>query len=513
MNFKKIASILTSKTAFVAYLILLQLLFILSIVSILSVYSKFIHRILNLLSIIMVIYVMNKDENPSYKLAWIVVIMAVPIFGGLLYLLFGGQKVPKALMRRDHESQLNVHKIISQDEEILTEIRSQREAAYKQANYLWKNSDFPVYKKTQTTFLPSGEVKFQYLVEELKKAEKFIFLEYFIIEEGVMWNTILDVLCTKVQEGVDVRLMYDDAGCIPKLEPDYYQKIQALGIKCKVFNPIQAKLAIQMNNRDHRKIVVIDGKVGFTGGINLADEYMNIKEVYGHWKDCSIMLRGEAVWNFTLMFLQFWNYDEPVSDYYLDYKADPSAFADIADDGYVQPFSDSPTDDEHVGENIHISLVNAANRYIYIQTPYLVLDNEMKTSLELSAKCGVDVRIMVPHIPDKKFVFEVTRANYRSLLKNGVKIYEYTPGFVHAKTMVSDDQLAVIGTINLDFRSYYLHYECGVWLYKSRAVMDLKTDYLKTLALCEEITYEKYMKSNILRRAYRSVLSLFSPLL
>lgn len=513
MNLKKLVSILTSKMAFVAYLILLQLLFLLSVVSILSAYSRFINHILNLLSIFMVIYIMNKDENPSYKLAWIVVIMLVPIFGGLLYLLFGGQKVPKALMRRDHESQLNVHKIISQDKAIMDEIRNKDENAYKQANYLWKNADFPVYKRTQTTFLPSGEVKFEKLVAELKKAKKFIFLEYFIIEEGIMWNTILDVLVEKVNQGVDVRLMYDDAGCIPKLDPDYYKKIQALGIQCKVFNPIHAKLAIQMNNRDHRKIVVIDGLVGFTGGINLADEYMNAKTVYGHWKDCSLMLRGEAVWNFTLMFLQFWNYDEKISDDYLLYKADEHAFDEMSDDGYVQPFSDSPTDDEHVGENIHISLVNAANRYIFIQTPYLVLDNEMKTSLELASKCGVDVRIMVPHIPDKKFVFEVTRANYRSLLKNGVKIYEYTPGFVHAKTMVTDDKLAVIGTINLDFRSYYLHYECGVWLYESRAVMDLKADYLKTLEKCEEITYENYMKSNILRRAYRSILSLFSPLL
>lgn len=513
MNLKKLLNFMTSKVAMVAYSIILQLLFLLSVVSLLSTYSSLIYKILNLLSVFMIIYIINKDENPSYKLAWIIPIMLIPIFGGLMYLLFGGQKVPKALMSRDHESQLNVHRIINQEQAILEEIKASDDSAYKQATYLWENADFPVYKNTETSFIQSGEEKFKIVLREIKKAKKFIFLEYFILEEGLMWNTILDALIEKVSQGVDVRLIYDDAGCINKLPKNYDKKIRDMGIQCKVFNPIKARLAIQMNNRDHRKILVIDGLVGMTGGINLADEYMNEKVIFGHWKDSGIMIKGKAVWNFTLMFLQFWNFDEVEKDNYLDYQVKDVEFEAFENDGYVLPFSDSPTDDEHVGENIHINIINGANRYVYIQTPYLVLDNEMKTSLELAAKSGVDVRIMVPHIPDKPFVFEVTRSNYKSLLKNKVKIYEYTPGFVHSKTMVADDKLAVIGTINLDFRSYYLHYECGCWLYKSKAVMELKNDYLKTLAKCQEITYEDYMKTNILVRTVRSILNLFAPLM
>ena len=510
MSLKKIGSLLTSKVAFVAYTILLQLLFLLSLLTFLSYYSHTIYRILNLLSIVMVVYVLNKDENPSYKLAWIIPILLMPVFGGVLYLLFGGQKVPKQLMNRDHLSQLNIAKIINQDEQILSELKEKDMRAYKHATYLWENADFPVYQRSETTFIEDGKKKFELLCEELKKAKRFIFLEYFIIEEGTMWNTILDILKQKVDEGVDVRLMYDDAGCIPKLPAHYDEFINELGIACKVFNPIKPKLAIQMNNRDHRKIVVIDGLVGFTGGINLADEYMNVKQVYGHWRDQSIMLKGDAVWNLTLMFLQFWNYDERIKDDYLNYAVPEHHYGN---DGYVQPFSDAPTDDEHVGKNIHINCINNANNYVYIQTPYLILDSEMKNSLELAAKNGVDVRIMVPHIPDKKLVFEVTRSNYKSLLKNGVRIYEYTPGFVHAKTVVSDDCLGVIGTINFDFRSYYLHYECGVWMYQSKALCDLRDSFLDTLSKCEEITYEGYMKTNIFRRVLRSCLNIFAPLM
>ena len=351
------------------------------------------------------------------------------------------------------------------------------------------------------------------MVEELKKAEKFIFLEYFIIAPGVMWDTILDILIEKVKQGVEVRVLYDDAGCITTLAPDYYKVLQGLGMKAKVFNPIKPRLAIQMNNRDHRKILVIDGKVGMTGGINLADEYINAKERFGHWKDCSVMLKGEAVWNLTLMFLQFWNYDEKIKDNVFDFKPDFNEFIDIENDGYVQPYSDSPTDNENVGEYTHINMINGANRYVYATTPYLVIDNEMKTALTLAAKNGVDVRILVPHIPDKWYVFAVTRANYQPLIKAGVKIYEYTPGFVHGKTFVVDDDMAVVGTVNMDYRSYYLHYECGVWFYRSKVVMDVKQDYLHSLAKSHEVTLEECKNVKLPVRIMRSILNLFSPMM
>ena len=307
--------------------------------------------------------------------------------------------------------------------------------------------------------------------------------------------------------------LYDDAGCIFKLPKDYDKTLRTFGIQTKVFNPIEPRLAMQMNNRDHRKIVVIDGVVGYTGGINLADEYINVSSPFGHWKDVGVMLKGAAVWNFTLMFLQFWNYDETIKDDYLAYAPDPNYCETIQTDGYVQPFSDSPTDNEHVGEYSHINIINGANRYIYAQTPYLIIDNEMKTSLVLAAKNGVDVRIMVPHIPDKRSAFMITRSNYMPLLKAGVRIYEYTPGFVHGKSMVADDKIAIVGTINMDYRSYYLHYECGVWFYKSKVVKDVKQDYLETLANCHEVTLEEAKATRLPVRIARAIMNVLAPMM
>lgn len=510
---KKVLSILRSKIFIVSVLILIQLIVFFGIVFQLSEYFVWIYFILIALSFCMSVFIINKNDNPTYKLAWVLLIMALPVFGGLIYLLFGGQKVPKELRKRDLESAESVQEIIWQNQKIMDELEQEDPIAHKQANYIWKNAYFPIYRHTETTFFPLGEDKFKAMTEELKKAERFIFLEYFIIAPGIMWDTILDILIEKVKQGVEVRLLYDDAGCITTLSPDYYKVLNRLGIKAKVFNPIRPRLAMQMNNRDHRKILVIDGKVGMTGGINLADEYINKKERFGHWKDCSVMIRGEAVWNFTLMFLQFWNYDEPVKDDLFQFKPSFDEFEEIADDGYVQPYSDSPTDEENVGEYTHINMINSATNYVYATTPYLVIDNETKTALMLAAKNGIDVRILTPHIPDKWYVFEVTRSNYRHLIEAGVKIYEYTPGFVHSKTFVVDDKMAIVGTVNMDYRSYYLHYECGVWFYKSKVVMDVKQDYLKTLEKSHEVTLEECKAVKLPVRIMRSFLNLFSPMM
>lgn len=513
LSLKKIIRFFTSKLFIVAILILIQLGFLITMVFTLSEYFLSVYFILIALSFIVCIYILNKNENPSYKLTWVILIMTLPIFGGLFYALFGGQKVPKELQKRDHESQENLQGLITQDQTLLEDLEKSDPLAHRQAKYLWQNADFPLYRKTETVFFPVGEAMFTTMLEALKQAKKFIFLEYFIIEEGLMWNRILDILCDKVQQGVEVRLMYDDVGCIGKLPAHYEEKIRRLGIACKIFNPLRPRLAMQMNNRDHRKILVIDGEIGMTGGINLADEYINVKERFGHWKDCSVMLKGEAVWSLTLMFLQFWNYDEAKQDDFLRYKADSACFADIQDDGYVQPYSDSPTDEENVGENTHINMINAATRYVYAATPYLVIDSETKTALTLAAKNGVDVRILVPHIPDKKYVFALTRGNYRDLLSAGVKIYEYTPGFVHAKSFVVDDKMAVVGTINMDFRSYYLHYECGVWFYRSRVVDEVKQDYLETLTKSHQVTMEEYKQMKLSVRMAIALLNIFSPML
>ncbi len=513
MSLKRIIRFFTSKLFIVAILIFIQLGFLGAMVLTLSEYFLPMYFVLIALSFIVSIYVLNKNENPSYKLTWVMLIMTLPIFGGLFYALFGGQKVPKELQKRDHESQENIQGIICQDEALLEALEKEDILAHRQAKYLWQTADFPLYRKTETTFFPVGEAMFPVMLEALKQAKKFIFLEYFIIEEGIMWNQILDILCDKVQQGIEVRVMYDDVGCIGKLPPHYEEKLRRLGIACKIFNPLRPRLAMQMNNRDHRKIMVVDGEVGMTGGINLADEYINAVERFGHWKDNSVMLRGKAVWSLTLMFLQFWNYDEPQKDDFYQYKADDACFEHIQDDGYVQPYSDSPTDNENVGENTHINMINAATRYVYVTTPYLVIDSETKTALTLAAKNGVDVRIIVPHIPDKKYVFALTQGNYRDLLAAGVKIYEYTPGFVHGKSFVVDDKMAVVGTINMDYRSYYLHYECGVWFYRSRVVDAVKQDYMDMLDKSHQVTMEEYKQMRLPRRMVIALLNIFSPMM
>lgn len=506
---KKLINILFSKMMIVAYVILFELFLLFLLLSFLSSISQTIATLLKITSVLMVIYIYNNNDNPTYKLAWTSIILVAPTFGGILYLLFGGQKVPRELRRIITASNELRYDFMKQEETLMNELKDENIEAYKQANYLMRYAGYPCFKNTKSVFIADGQQYYELLMREIQKAEKFVFLEYFILEEGKMLNDILDLLTEKVKAGVDVRILYDDAGCMPKLPENYDEKIRSMGIRCKVFNPIRAKLAMQMNNRDHRKITVIDNKVGFTGGINLADEYMNAKEVYGHWRDQGIMIQGEAVSSLTFMFLQFWDYGESEKSKYLDFM---EKFTD-ENDGYVVPFSDSPTDDESVGQNSHLNIVHSAKKYIYIQTPYLILDNVMQDGLVLAAKNGVDVRIMVPGIPDKKMVNQVTKSNYLRLLESGVKIYEYTPGFVHAKTIVSDDEFGVIGSINFDYRSYFLHFECGIWMYRCSAIQKCRDDFLKTLDECREITYEEYMKTNALVRLMRSILNLFSPLL
>lgn len=347
------------------------------------------------------------------------------------------------------------------------------------------------------------------LLPELERAEKYIFIETFILEEGIMWDSILEVLKRKAAQGVLVRVLYDDMGCFLTLPPDYAQKLAQYGIEAAVFNPFQPFLTVKQNNRDHRKITVIDGKVAFTGGINLADEYINAVEKYGHWRDSAIYLRGDAAWSFALIFLQMW---QLVTKQREDIDQYRPATDFTTHDGFVQPYADSPTDDDNVGEHVYLQIINNAKRYLYINTPYLIVDDSMISALCLAAKSGVDVRILTPHRWDKRIVHFTTRSYYRELLRSGVKIYEYTIGFNHAKTFVSDDAVATVGTTNLDFRSLYHHFECGTVLYGSRAVMEVKEDFLNTLPICHEITQQE-LRSNVFVRMAQDVLRLFAPLM
>ncbi len=463
------------------------------------------------LSIIIVFIIINNKSNPSYKIAWIVPVMIFPIFGGLFYLLYGGNKLSTREKLKMVIQNIEMTNSLKQDDEIIKKIGDKSIYAKNQSEYILNYAKCPVYNNTETTYFKIGEEKFEALLRELKKAEKFIFLEYFIIQEGKMFNSILEILEEKAKQGVDVRLIYDDVGCIVTLPHNYKNTLEVKGIKCRVFNPIKPFFTRRLNNRDHRKIVVIDGDVGFTGGINLADEYINEYEKHGYWKDAGIMLKGDAVWNLTVMFLSMWDYIDNKEEDYIKFK--PSKNKYYNSKGYVQPFDDSPLINEPIGETVYLNLINKAKDYIYINTPYLIIDNEMATALKIAAKSGVDIKIVTPYIPDKKFVHAVTKSYYESFIKDGIEIYEFTPGFMHAKTFVVDDEYGVVGSINLDFRSLYLHYECGVWLYKTDSIKSMKDDYLETLKRCHKVTMEECKNTSSIRKVLRLIIRMFAPLL
>ncbi len=504
---KKFVQFLTSRLFIFALLILLQAAVLVAGLLWLQELSVYFYIFCEALSLIIVFSIVSKQDNPMYKIAWIIPIMMVPVLGGFFYLLFGKRNISPRIRRR--LEQLNVKNIglNVQNPEILAEMRANPQAA-KQAYYIAQSVGYPVYKNTETIFLTPGEEKFAVMVEELKKAKKFIFLEYFIIEEGKMWNPILDILTDKVKEGVDVRVMYDDLGSIGTLPTRYYKKLQQRGIKVQVFNPFKPSLDVFMNYRDHRKICVIDGNVGITGGINLADEYINAYEKHGYWKDSSILLRGDAVWSLTTMFLTIWESETGSDENYELYR--PTNL--YQNDGFVQPFADSPIDWELSGENVYMNMINSATKSICIETPYLIIDNEMMTALCLAAKSGIRVDIVTPHVADKWFVHEVTRSNYKQLIQAGVNIYEFTPGFIHAKVVVVDDEYAVVGTQNFDYRSFYLHFECGVWMYRSSAIQQVSADFKEILKVSQKFALED-CKIPWYKRPIRGFLKVFAPLM
>lgn len=506
---RRLLKILTSRIVTFGILILLQVGLLFSWAYRTALYYQ-ITSILEVFAVALVIYVINKQEDASYKIAWSVSILVSPIIGGLLYLLCAGRKMPKKLYRGTSQASQNLINQLQQEPEVLFTLE-QRTDINKIFHYAYQAAKFPVYTGTTAQYFASGEEMFPVMLEELKKAKKFIFLEYFIIEPGIMWDSILEILKQKKQEGVKVKIIYDDFGCSTTLPRNYDRMLNEMGLETYRFNKMRPALIIQMNNRDHRKLLIIDNEVGFTGGINLADEYINKKERFGYWRDSAVMLKGEAVMSLTDMFLGMYAYlknDQPFIDYsqYLI----PMKRNDYH--GMFQPFSDTPTDDADVGLSMHLNLINYAKRYVYIDTPYLVINGDMQTALCLAAQNGVDVRILVPHIPDKRYVFQVTRGNYEALIKAGVHIYEYTPGFNHSKTVICDDELAIVGTVNTDYRSYYLHFEDGVLMYDTPEIQKMKQSYLKALAESEEVTLEMCRRVPLLQRIFRGVLKILTPL-
>ena len=508
---KKILRFITQRVVITALLIVLQALLLFGFIWKLDNYFVYFYAGSVLLSLLITLGIINSKSNPAYKIAWLIPILLFPVFGGLIYLLFGSDRTGRYLRKKLQGIGTEMDNVIGEAHRRSGAEQLPPDAA-NQSRYISHCAYCPPYQNTTTEYLPLGEVKFERMVEELKKAKHYIFLEYFIIQEGKMWNTILDILRQKAAEGVDVRVIYDDMGCIMILPTGYDKTLEQMGIKCRIFNPFVPILSSRFNTRDHRKICVIDGNVGFTGGINLADEYINAYEKHGHWKDTSILLKGEAVFNLTVMFLSMWDYLDGTAGK-TDYSRYYPTVWDENAKGYVQPFADNPLDDEAVGETVYLNLINKAKRYVYITTPYLILSSEMFTALTSAAKCGVDVRIITPHVPDKWYVHAVSRSHYQPLIEAGVKIYEYTPGFIHAKTFVVDDDYAVVGTINLDYRSLYLHFECAVWMYQTPSVAQVRDDFFKTQQISQEITLEECRSLSFPRRLGRSVLRVFAPLM
>ena len=459
----------------------------------------------------MLFYLFNTDMDSSAKLTWCGLFMFFPVPTALL-LLFSQLDVGHRKEKRRYSEMLSAsRKMLTQNKLTIVKQELTDSGTSDLCFYLNRTGRFPIYENTEVRFFPLGEDKYAAMIPQLKAAEKFIFLEYFIIDEGLMWGNILNILIDKAAHGVDVRVMYDGMCEISTLTHDYPQLLAKHGIKCKPFSRIRPFISTSYNYRDHRKILVIDGKVAFNGGVNLADEYINRIDRFGHWKDTAIMLKGEAVQSFTLMFLQMWNIDESHDQYARFLSATKPS--ETPRPGWVLPYGDSPLDSERVGEMVYLDIIDRAQRYVHIMTPYLILDQETIVALCFAAKRGVDVAIILPHIPDKRYAFALAKTHYRELMEAGVRIYEYTPGFVHAKTFSSDDCKAVVGTINLDYRSLYLHFECAAYLRDMPAVMDVERDFQETLKKCQEVTLEDLKSIPLSYRVAGWLLKVFAPVM
>ena len=523
-----------SRAIFAALAIILQLAFLIVTIVRFHRFAHWINIVTGILSILLVLGIYSQHRSATIRMTWIIVILAFPVFGVTMYLMIGLNGSTHAMRKRYDDIDRRLLPLLPDNESQQKELRQAVPAFSNIARYLKKYAGCPVWKNTAVTYYPDAAEGLEAQLADLKKAEKFIFMEYHAIEDKISFRKIVNVLREKVQEGVEVRIFYDDIGSLGFINMDFVKRMEALGIHCRVFNPVGPWVNLFLNNRDHRKITVIDGKVGFTGGYNLADEYFHITSPYGFWKDTGVRLEGPAVRSLTVIFLEMWNAvtknDEDDADFSRYLPPSPGESASAAPSGvsadeksapvapaasrsFVQPYADSPLDEEHVGENVYMSLAEGATDYVWFMTPYLIITDEMSHTLSLAAKRGVDVRIITPGIPDKKLIYQLTRSYYAQLVRNGVRIFEYTPGFCHAKMAVADDAAAVCGTINLDYRSLYHHFENGCILYGDPAVLEIKKDFESCFPVCREVT-EQYSsgRSSILRIG-QLILRLFGPLM
>lgn len=509
---KRLYRHLYSNKLFALLMLLIQVAAFVAMYIWISDYSKVLFGLTTILSAVLIIIEINRTEEPTFKMTWITIIAIIPIFGALFYIYLRTKGVSDNICDDYHRAHELNKKYLAQDEEVMKNIFLTDKNEDGFARYLSKYGGSPAYTNTAVQYYPVGERMFEDIKKELLKAEKFIFMEFFIINNSDrMWKETLDILKQKVRQGVEVRILYDAMGCIATLPRHYNEFLERIGIKCRIFSPIMPLISTHQNNRDHRKIIVIDGAYAFCGGINLADEYINEKARFGHWKDTGFMLHGDAVAGFTAMFLDMWNVNNDTEDGKEFIEASKRHSVNTA--GFVIPFGDTPLDDIYVGKRAYINNLNNASKYTYIMTPYLVIDDEMYESMKYAAQRGVDVKIIMPHIPDKRYAFWLARTYYKELIKAGVEVYEYTPGFVHAKMSVSDGRKAIVGTINHDYRSLYLHYECAAYMLNVPAIIDIERDFKDTLEKSIKITLEDIKHFNIFTKIIGHIMRLIAPLI
>ena len=508
---------LFSRVVLVSLGIAIQIAWLFLIVFYLSAYYLPVAFALNLLSLAAVVFIINRPGNPQVKMAWIVPILVFPLFGGIIFLISGGKGPKRKLLRALETSgeMLSPYRQGNSDMTDSLELPIPREDMYLmgQCHYLERNG-FPAYRDTDAVYYADCKAGWERMLQDLEAAERFIFMEYFILNPGVMWDPVLDILKRKAASGVEVRLIYDDVGSISYVPRKYWRELESCGIRCVAFNPYRPIYAVVMNHRDHRKITVVDGNVGYTGGANFADEYIGEDVRFGEWRDNILRLEGEGVRSMTTLFLEMWNANRPTDtrEGAAAYMPNPEASRRVMCPGLVQPYGDSPVDNEILAENVYLNVINQATDYVYIYSPYVVIDYEMSRALSLAARRGVDVRLVVPAVPDKKIVYELTKSYFPELIENGVKVYKFTPGFIHSKASVADDRQAVVGSVNLDYRSLTLHFENACMFVDHPVIPSVKADFEETFPRCELVTVRK-RRFNVLYDLYLGLLRLFAPLL
>ena len=509
----QLKKIFFSKFFWTVIAIIIQVLALAFLITYLGIFS-FSVTLYSFFAAILAFIIFCRDDSPEYRMSWMLVVLIIPVLGGLLYLLFGNKRQSE----KERMIKMNYQKLINDRWDDVTgvalPISSLEDTENRNlAKYLNVYTNAKLYSDSSVTYYPQSDDVFLPFLNELKNAKKFIFLEFFIYEKGIFLDRMLEILRQKISESVEVYLMYDDIGSAFTLPANFVSKLSLMGIKAVCFNPIKPRVNQRLNYRDHRKMCIIDGNTVISGGLNIADEYINRKIRFGHWKDNAFVIHGAGVWNYTLMFMQLWNFSCPVNYVFHNYYKYAPVAPFPKDKIYIQSYGDGPFAEDRVAENAYLALINSSKDFIWISTPYLILDSAMQNALIFAAKRSVDVRIITPAVPDKKLVFEVTRSNYYSLVENGIKIYEYLPGFIHSKMIVCDDKRAILGTTNMDFRSFFLHFECATVLYENSVINEIKNDFLNTFEYCEQVPVDYRKSVSRIRRIFRGFIKAVAPML